>query len=140
MSLELSDIDRDVAESLAERVARSLFLERTVPIADLFLAIEYAARSMRNVLFAPGRPTNVPLLLVLQTLMPILEEAAGEDVRIRWNKTNEKPPEAANPAMIVLMTLTRLILPDATEIAVFNMIRKLRATQAVVRGDRRTTQ
>lgn len=72
----------------------------------------------------------MPLLLVIQTLMPILEEAAGEDVRIRWNKTNGKPPEAANPAMIVLLTLTRLILPDATERAVFNMIRKLRSTQA----------
>ncbi|MBA3241401.1 MAG: hypothetical protein H0T60_09290 [Acidobacteria bacterium] len=140
MSLELSAIEGGVADELAERVARSLSLHRTVPISDLFLAIEDAARSMRNILFAPGRPTNVPLLLVLQTLMPILEEAAGEAVRIRWNKTNEKPPEAANPAMVALVILTRLVLPDATEGSIFNMIRKLRAARALAGRDRKTTQ
>lgn len=135
MSLELTDIDTDVAIELSDRIAGNLSLERTIPVTDLFLAIESAARSMRKVLFVAGRPTNMPLLFTLQSLMPILEEITGEPARIRWNKANGNPPEAANSVMAVLTTLTRLIVPNATDIAIFNMIRKLHSSATVTRPE-----
>lgn len=134
MSLELTDIDTDVAVELSDLIARYLSLERTIPVTDLFLAIETAAKSMRNVLLVAGRPTNLPLLLTLQSLMPILEEMTGEPAKIRWNKASGNPPEAANSVMAVLTTLTRLIIPNATDIAIVNMIRKIRSSATSTRS------
>lgn len=127
MSLELSAIAQEVADEMAVRVSKSLALERTIPLTDLFLAIELASRATRNILFVPGRPTNASLHMVVPTLLPVVEQGPGEPVRIRWNKTNDRQPEAANQPMAVLLTLTRLILPETTDVSVFNIIRKVRS-------------
>lgn len=138
-SLDLSAISPDVAEEMAAAVSRSLALERTVPLTDLFLAIEHAARSIRKVLFAPGRPTNMPLHLTVQTLLPAFENACSDRVRVKWNKAKSLPPESGNDAMSVFVELVRLILPNVTDIAVFNAVDKSRsARRSIQRATDRT--
>ena len=129
MSLELSTIAPEVADEMAAVVSKSLALERAIPLTDLFLAIELASRAMRNILSAPGRPTNASLHLAVLTLLPVVEDGFGEPVHIRWNKTNDQQPVAANQSMAVLLTLTRLILPETTNVSVFNIIRRIRSAK-----------
>lgn len=134
MSLELAAIAPHVADEMSEAIARSLGLDHPIPITDLLLAIEHAGRAMRAQLFVPGRPTNLPLLLVIQSLLPVIEDAAEEPVRIRRNKSNGKPAEAGNEAMKALTLLTRLTLESVTDTAVFNMTEKILAARRRSRG------
>ena len=130
MALEMTRLDRAIADNMAMQVANALSLDRIVPVTDLMLALEQAARSMRPVLFATGRPTDMPLLVVVQSLMSVLEEECGEPVQIRWNKQNDRSPEGRNQVAVALIALTKLILPTASTTSVCNMVQRLRSKSA----------
>lgn len=138
-ALELAGMEREFADALSERVARSLDLDRVVPAVDLMLALERAARDLRSSLFVKGRPANIPLRLATGLLLPVVEEATGHRTRIRGNKSRGEAPEGGNAAARLLIGLVQLALPGTTTTAVCNTITSLQKASVSSRGTRGKT-
>lgn len=124
---DLVELPSDYSQELGRSVSRYAKLDRDVPLTDLLLAISAGIRDFVEWRRPPkGRRPNLPLERAVRVLLPDIENLTGQQAKIRWNKTKDKPPESASVVTDALVAILRSFDANLTDISIFNMIEKVR--------------
>lgn len=123
-----SDLNAEYVVAIGELAARSDDGE-TIDIVELPNRLLRVAAGISDFLdrFEPprGPPTNRELESAVRLLLPVIEDLAGVQAKIRWNKNTGRPPEPRSPSASALVRILRQFPQPPTSTAILNMIRKV---------------
>lgn len=72
-----------------------------------------------------GPPTNRALESAVRALLPLIEDLAGVEAKMRWNKNTGRSPEPRSPSASALVRILRRFPRPPSSTAILNMICKV---------------
>lgn len=123
-----SDLNAEYVVAIGE-LAERLDGGNPIDIVDLpnqLLKVEAGITDFLDRFEPPrGPPTDRALESAVRVLLPAIENLAGVEAKIRWNKNTGSPPEPRSPSASALVRILRQFPQPPSSTAILNMISKV---------------
>ena len=133
-----SDLNAEYVVAIGQLAERSDG-GNTIDIVDLPNQLLKVAAGITDFLdrFEPprGPPTDRALESAVRVLLPVIEDLAGVEAKIRWNKNTGRPPEPRSSSASALVRILRQFPRPSSSTAILNMIRKVQERPRRKPGD-----